>query len=317
MHRNIFDGLVRNENTLTELLCNLSKYLGFRRVLTEGINAALGLECLVYGPDEITSQERDPSAGQPDIRIDSSDTLILIECKVDNCGLTSKQIEEYPKLIGSSKKKHSGLLFLVPEDYQHIDIIQDIIERHKGQAGFISISTWNNLIARLCYYGLAETNDIFKDFLDLLGQWFEPISIDFTKGELDMLFNKEVGKSYSALIDLVDSIYEIVAKTYSCSRSRISDEYGLYVKDNKGSQILWFGIYYAYWEATGYPLCIGLLKNKQKPASIPDSIIENTIEDNFWNYYSVEKELLIAKENTKTLSGILMSLIEYKPKSSR
>jgi len=307
--QNVFYNLVRNENTLTELLCNMSKYQIFRRVITEEINSALGIQCPVFEQGDISTQERDPEIGQPDIRIDSSDTLILVECKVDDSALTQRQVLDYPKSIEREKKQNAGLLFLVPDNYQHLSIIKDMVSI-ATKSHRTSFTTWSSLVARLDSYGLSEANELFRDFIALLKQWFEPVSILFTKGELQMLFNKEAGKTYASLIKLVDQVHDILAKSYSCSKGRNTDEYGFYVKDQDGKRFLWFGIWYYFWEESGCPMSLGLPKSRKSPKRIAEGIRAADIEDSFFDFFMIPDELLLRKENSKDLGRILLSLLE-------
>ena len=203
-----------------------------------------------------------------------------------------------------------GLLFLVPDDYQHMDAIQRTIEKVATPKYRVAVTTWRNLIGRLEAEGLNETNEVFRDFHAFLKKWFAVEPITFEERELHMIYSRDVGKAYSNLIDFVDQTSDILTRSgYDISRSRNSYEYGFYGKDVSGKRLTWFGIYYGHWESNGCPLTLGVERTLQLPKSLSRRLGESPTEDVGWNIYDIPESALLKKDSQVALAGVLKSVL--------
>jgi hypothetical protein len=125
---NIFDNVVTNENSMTELLCNLMRLSpAFRRAL---LARFLSDQCSSrISEAEIYTQEGLDGCGRPDLIIRNEEVFALIEVKVqDHCGLTRNQPDGYFEALLKDDRPRRWLVFLVPKDWPHLAFLKERLE---------------------------------------------------------------------------------------------------------------------------------------------------------------------------------------------
>jgi len=192
MKRNdsIFYKLTReNENSTTELLCNLlrSKYirdlcLKFF-VIPEDIIKTIGI-------NNIHTQYYDKELGIPDIVIKGKNYCYIIENKIKvETDLTLNQKGNYIKLLKKSGTENIGLRFLVPEKYppEKINELKEIY--HEDD---LLVKTWKEFLDHLYEHEIQKesilVNEVLNYFCALLG-YSSCEDTKLTPYEVAMLYN--------------------------------------------------------------------------------------------------------------------------------
>lgn len=125
---NVFYNLVTDENSTTELLCNLMRFTAFRRPLLARFLSDT-CACKVSWED-IDTQVHLPNCGCPDLLIENDELLALVEVKVkQNQGLTDNQPEGYFAFLLQNHAPQRWLVFLVPKRWEHLQSLEDRLVR--------------------------------------------------------------------------------------------------------------------------------------------------------------------------------------------
>lgn len=197
INRNLFTGLVNNENDVTELLVNLMHVdTDFRKISLgillnslkdkndESIVSKAVIEeindCHIY-----TQYHTD--YGIPDIVIENESCFFIIENKIrNNTSETENQIKNYPNILTKLKDDRvKGIVFLVPENY-------DVFVGDGYTQISYGVVFWNNLIADIKDNWNKELSaHVFNCFIDVIEkpEHLEPI----TKKEIELLVSDENG----------------------------------------------------------------------------------------------------------------------------
>lgn len=263
---NIFQNIVKDENTLSALLCNLLQFRLFRDILLQTINESIMSQKVIFDYEDIRYQKATKAYGTPDITIENEEWLIFIENKISSgTGLTDNQPKGYIEAIKNTDTEGKRiLLFFIPENYR---FKQDVLQQastlisNSSKEIYFGFVYWETLINKIRNSGIGELNDVFKHFIDLLELWFSLKKINFTEKELNMLYEGEVISTLTKLMDIVKSLNSKLT-TYdkiNARMSRSSEEYSLYLKDSlNDTDVLYFGIWYESWRQTKSPLCLAV-----------------------------------------------------------
>lgn len=186
--RNLFTGIVKNENDVTELLVNLMQQKFFRDIclrwfLKDSISCPRTIESIVQDTEayDITTQywskdtdkdtDIDKDKGIPDIRIQNSSIenvkcSMLIENKIHvGTELTDHQKKgDYCDLIDSNAN-YKVCFFLIPRYYQFEWQIKQIPEKNH-QSVEIVIVYWDDFLAYLNKQQVGEISYVYKDALE-------------------------------------------------------------------------------------------------------------------------------------------------------
>ncbi|MCL2042793.1 MAG: PD-(D/E)XK nuclease family protein [Treponema sp.] len=210
---NIFYRLTRkNENTATELLCNLFRSKYIRNIclkyfnIPEEVIEEIKLE-------NITTQKYFPDAGIPDIVIENVNCFYIIENKIRTGTLLQESqktfyidsVNKYTKI-----KRNIGFIFIVPENYSHIDELQKLVEQHNG---LVKLILWEDFLKYLLDLEIQKESPIIKESLDYLIKIITGKTslydegINLTPYEVAMLYNpKDVLES----LKLCDKVFSLV-----------------------------------------------------------------------------------------------------------
>jgi len=226
---------------------------------------------------------------------------VFIEIKISNVTeLTANQPKGYIKALEKNDTEvNKALLFLIPNNYKFQHEIYEqattLISKSNKKIGF-GFLYWEPMINKIRNSGIGELNDIFKHFIDLLELWFSLKMINFTKKEIDMLYEGQVISTLTKLMDIVKSLNSKLA-TYdriNVRMSRSSEEYSLYIKDSlNDTEILYFGIWYEAWRKTNSPLCLAVSEKHNQKDIV--SHFRNYLKGKFtsindWLVYSIERD---------------------------
>ena len=259
--RHIFYNVVKDENSLTELLRNFLEYALFRQLFFQQV---LKLpEVQVPAADEITTQRRLSDHGQPDIYIGTKDADIFIEVKVNNVGLTDAQPAQYLEYLLESKKKHKQLFFLLPNGYWHKPEIErrekEFYHAHPGQNSLVSILSWNDVIHLIDQYDLHRVSPLFADFRTLLKSWFEPPVVILNAHLIHRMFDKDIPALLIKLYATIDALSGTLgSEGYQISKKKSENEYGLYLYTREGTPLVYVGVWYSFRKETGSPFCLAV-----------------------------------------------------------
>jgi hypothetical protein len=262
---NVFYNLVTDENSTTELLCNLMRFSGFRipflrLFLPEAVAKDVAWE-------DFDTQLAITGGGRPDLQIWNDDIVALIEIKV-SAGLppTPHQRRGYFELLRKQAAPERWLVFLVPRNWAHQEELNRELAELAGSAGTgkkigTCVILWNDVIEVIEKNDLAALSPFLKDFHELLVARFAPTFVAFTDREIQMLFSHEIPSALARLQKIVDSVRDrntIGRVKPSASRTLCPSEYGLYFLDEHNREFLWFGVWTDFWEAQDAPLCFGV-----------------------------------------------------------
>jgi hypothetical protein len=251
-------GVVRDENTHTELLYNLMQLDEFRRpVLTLlfksdscGLAAHLDME---------TQAKLDDNCGCADLVIDRDpDVCAILEVKLlQSCGLTGNQPDGYIRFLSEKRRTERLLTFLVPRRWAHRDKLQSRLNSSNDRSVRTHIVEWEELIDLLESEELRNLTpiSISTKFTSLLASRYRTKALNFSMMEVEMLFSKETGAAICKLNELISKIREKAAADHYEPRRVLSDPQGIYFDND-----FWIGVWPEFWRDTGNPLSFGVPK---------------------------------------------------------
>jgi len=184
---NIFYKLTReNEDSATELLCNLLKIKFFRDICLEYFGISENIYENVQSDDIITHHYLE-DAGIPDICINYNESLIFIENKIRNSTkLQNSQITSYAEKV--AKSKNGSYIFLIPSAYVHKNEIEEV---KKEYSSVIRIINWEDFLSYLSKLEIEKCSLTIKESLEYLQDLILGIPKDLT------LTNYEVALMYN------------------------------------------------------------------------------------------------------------------------
>jgi hypothetical protein len=267
----IFRKVVSNENSYTQLLCNLMiRFQGFGNSVLEHLLPP-GYASHI-NDTEIQTQHRLREGGCPDILIRSSGVLALVEVKLDpQRGLTNRQAQSdeaedrtYLDFLSKEKDRKTCLTFLIPKRWHDRRGLDSEFKNFEKQSKYSNVEKrivcWEEVldIARSSVQKTGEP--LLGEFLLQLMEEFMPIT--FSSEEVAALFSSDfVGRfeTIRKLEILVDEIDEKVKKNkYARLPTRRPDEFGIYFKDSECEAEIWFGIWPEFWKHQAAPLSFGI-----------------------------------------------------------
>lgn len=256
---NIFDKLVYNENTLTELLRNMLRFDDFRRIflnLIEHPNQEINFEHI--------SAQQGITNGRPDLIISNNQVDIYIEIKIQDAFLTDNQPLGYLKSLHSRKsKKYRSLVLLIPSDYKHLSEYKNRLDAWNTLVSddiATKIITWTDLIHVIQQFQLHSGNPILAEFTNLLKQWFEPKRIILGPTFHHIMFDKNTAHALKDLSLVITQFHDqFIREEFKISyfKKNILNEYGFTILLHEEVEFF-FGLWFAYWQDCSYPLCFGI-----------------------------------------------------------
>ncbi len=188
MKKNIFENLIKNENSFTAGFANL---LSISEALREKFANYLNekFEADTFTADFFLNPytQKNLEEGQPDVLVENNKHILLIEVKTElKTELQETQKDAYKGIFKKFKKKEKFMLFIVPKLYKHLDEIP-----HKKQGINIKTIYWEDIIEE-CLHTNSENEfeqRVISDFTQLLKIKLNFIEIFFTKTDLKMKEN--------------------------------------------------------------------------------------------------------------------------------
>ena len=318
---NVFSNIVRDENGLSELFCNLLQFKSFKTLFVSLLEEKLKLKNIDFEYSHIKTQNSLGDYGIPDVSIENDGFSLFIECKInERTALTNNQPVSYLKNLeieNSSKEK--ALVFILPDDYvcekELLSRQNKFFDHNKSSEIRFAILYWHQILEYIQRAGIAELNPLFQHFSNLLRDWFSTRDINFNEEEVIMLYSKEIPKTYLELTDLVEEVKNKLSKSYKLNREINENGNGFYIKDGKGKLILYFGVWYQYWQEKEYPLVLAVcdefgsdivkkFQNKFKKKALP-------FDEDSWYVYGLPKELVSDQNNIKRIITLLNETLEY------
>jgi hypothetical protein len=141
---NIFFKLVKDENSATELLCNLMRFTPFRCALLARLFPGSGVVNQIEHEGINTQIALSGGNGRPDVVIEGDKILAIVEVKVElNCVPTENQPDGYFKYLLEQRGEcaERWLAFLVPKGWIHEQSIKDKFTRFKADSTYNCIKT--------------------------------------------------------------------------------------------------------------------------------------------------------------------------------
>ena len=184
----LFKAVKGDENSITELLCNLMRY----RFLRELVLEEMGIDQNVISKinfDDIETQKKISDIGIPDIRISNESVEILIEVKTTTQrGFEDNQLINYPRFLNESHKPYRKLVFLIPESNMHKSELKDLLVDHKT---LITVLTWEMLIQKFNDLDISTGNSIISEIINFISLKVQNKSAQllFSTEEIAMLNN--------------------------------------------------------------------------------------------------------------------------------
>ena len=188
----IFHKLIKNENSYTQLLCNiLRRDGGFRNDFFN----LVGVQTTSLGAVRIQTQKGLAGHGQADILMQSSSICMIIEVKTEALrSMTDKQLLNTPKSYlrwleqKVAESKEAWLIYLVPATWSLLDEKTDAIgryERSVEKAGVrIVLLIWEDVINLLAVAKRQTGFSVIEEFYSLLCERFGPIVFDDMETEV-------------------------------------------------------------------------------------------------------------------------------------
>lgn len=316
---NILKKVILNEDEITRMLYALCGYKSFREVLVRFLTGGK------FGADDVSWEDMGVQANiggiRPDFYALNESISLLVEIKTSlYTGLTGSQPTDYLTwLEGFPQTGERFFVALVPARYAFWRELERRLNSWSSQAGKVSISavilTWEDFLDRLSSSDLPQFNQYIGDFFDLIYSWLYEAPLKLTHSEVEKMYAKETATGISKLLKIVEKICTELEKNYHIDRSfnkRWWDkgEYGVCIK--KGNHyLLWFGLWQAYWEYSGIPLCYGVAQNwhnalvKKFQEINPQNVTFPKGDPKAYLLANIDKEVYLAEDQVGKIIALL------------
>lgn len=288
MKRNLFHGIVTNENTFTELICNLFQYESFAKYF---------INFLEYEHHDISfniDSQISTNNGRPDILLKNENCSVFIEIKIDNASLTINQPEGYLLELQKRKESNKALFFIIPKNYMHE---QDLRKRIKQNDKYkqVSIKYWDDFVKKYKKDEDVKKMPLYKEFYQLIKNWFGYDEIFITKEEFRRM--KNAGSIFYKIAKHIENVKnELEKKNYIIEQDYEYGSIGFWVKNEDKEILLWFGSWLELWdkEKCSFVCLIGFDgMHRKKSFKLFDQAFENTKtyknDDRLlWKYFSLD-----------------------------
>ena len=262
---NLLYRLVKDENSATELLCNLMSNSPFRRSLLFSLFGTRLAAQATY--DQIGTQFDLGGRGCADLSVCTKSFCGILEVKATPWRtLTERQERDYLMFLSEQHQPHKCLAFLVPGDWDGRRDLDALLREARLSTPSVKshIMHWGEVLDIIESKSLHKRDPLFQQAHGLLASMFRPAPARMTPSEGTMLFNKKTPTALGGLNSILLAFQKQAARAYKfkpSSRQRglwLDEEFGLYFKNKSGKQVLWFGIWMAFWKDRGLPLCFGV-----------------------------------------------------------
>jgi hypothetical protein len=223
--------------------------------------------CALIAHSEMETQaELDDNCGCADLLINRDpDVSAILEVKLlQSCGLTGNQPDAYIRFLSGKRRTERLLTFLVPRRWAYRDELHRRLNNSKDRSVTPRIVEWEELVDLLESKQLSNLNPILTEFRNLLVGRYKTKPVNFSTGEVEMLFSKESAAAVSKLYELIEKVRE-KSEGYNQTGQR-SDPHGIYFHGSQNEDIFWIGNWPEFWRATGNPMAFGV--SKTAPSSV-------------------------------------------------
>lgn len=282
-----------NENSITELLCNLMRHKYIRDIILTG----LGVEQInkIQYKDIKTQFKIDTII--PDIIIENNDVLIYIEVKINPVTpLQHSQKTIYLETINESEKGYKKIVFLIPENYRYekdIDKLDNTIRVN-----------WRELLEFIENNDIGKEESVISEILAYIKEKtvFKPININFSGEEIALFNNKDLHIAVKLLFkfdklieESKDEIINKLENRYALGKIE-NTEWGKGIWIYNENNSIFIGLNFNNEE---YTYSVSLNKNNYNLDSITK---KNDIYDNDEHYLiKIDKYTLCGEDETKSL----------------
>ena len=304
-NRNIFEDVLNRENALTDTLRNFLKYPPVRDALWQTLPIPKNVRkrvnfSLIEAIETRPSHSRD--LGEPDLVLYGSDFILVIEVKVkqDRDLTDDHQQEAYvswiKREIRDPRKEMGFVVFLIPDDYHHSDLLDSCIEQartrlcssNNSNIQILDSIKWKTLIKAFESQDMPSLNELTREFYDYLDEKFIPKPVRFSAEEVRLMNDKKTARGVLKLMAIVN---EKVKPKLNEFRSKFdSADYGYEFFSPEETKSLYFGIWWKFWAATDFPLCIAIWN--QSPQSMLESF-QKKYKDRFRRFENGNSELWV------------------------
>ena len=312
----IFDNIVKNENSFTELFYNYLKYGVFRVLFLELLELDFDKGNIKYS--NFDTQYSVSKFGRPDLALLNDELEILFEIKVYNTSLTQNQPSSYYKhLRTKTKKKIRALILIVPDNYYDIERYKrelSIINDNRDEI-FTQIIYWNDIVRHIEKKDIPEISPLFKEYSNFLTTWFQMKSTFLDSLNITTMFGKEFPDSLYKTLVIIDNVFRELKKQgfkVRLTNDKYFEEYGFEFQ-LPDEEKLFFGMWFDYWRDNGNPICIGL----DGDSTMHIDIINNELshknlteltEYKDWYVSYIDKTTLMDSNSEKVLSKLLSDI---------
>ncbi len=307
MHRenNIFyKTVLKDENHVTELFCNLLKYKYVRdsvlRFFTFKVSY-LPIDSIEY--EHIDTQKKiEENNKRPDIEINNKACRCFFEIKTDkNRKLEKSQTTDYLNELSKNKKENQAvfMIYLVPKNYKFEEDIKGAIDQKKVHA---NLFYWEDLLKHVEDFELEKSNIFISEFksfiLNILGRNSANLTLNLKEMTL-FSHPYDLAVANSAL-KKIKSIIEATAEIV-CNNKNINyllhdkdHEYIVYFKDKNDKYILFFGLWFEI-----------IINNNEIPSDylFCYGVGDESSDDPFYNKYVNKFKEIENKDDLKNIGG--------------
>jgi hypothetical protein len=255
----IFDGVVTNENSFTELFKNFLRYKVFRDSFLSLIEFGFDKDYVEY--EDFDTQLTITKFGRPDLALITEETEILFEIKVYDTVLTYNQPSGYYNYLKSkSIRENKALILIVPNDYYDLIKYDVILKSIQGESDniYTQVIYWDTIANLITSLELETMSLLFQEYSCFLTSWFHMNSINLDTLNVTTMFGKEFPESLEKTLEIIDNVFKEFKKrgyVIKFTSSKHFDEYGFnFISPN--DDVFYFGMWFDYWKNSGNPICI-------------------------------------------------------------
>jgi hypothetical protein len=313
--KNIYFGVVRNENSMTELFCNYMQFKIFRdefskMFLNESEKATIQYE-------HFSTQFTLNNNSRPDMAIINDKIDVLIEIKVDNAELTDNQPKSYLKYLSESTKRVKCLIFLIPKGYNSLGVWnkraeQYFLKEYKVSDIKLKVLYWTDIIKVIEKADLHLISERVNDFYELLKMKFEYKNILFDQSEVSYMYRRDIPIILTKLYAVIEEVSKHGFLDMKKEVRFDTQEYAIYFKDDKGDYILYFGLWHPFWEKHSQPLCFGVEQEYYSQKAVKrfnkihkDDLIEFWDEDTLFKLCTIDENIISHEDCTSKIVDII------------
>ena len=269
MPENVLLQLPKDEYYITKLLVALCVLKPLREVIVRAITEG------AYGADDVQFDDifsLNTGNIRPDLALRTENLLVLVEIKTDwKCPLQPTQPTGYLTYLLGQPQAYKACVLLAPPAYVHLPVWQARV------AAFNTVNpghgiqhvelNWLQVADAIDEVGLPTMSAYARDFVGFMEEMYNPPFIAFNHHQLQVtdMFNRDAAAAIRNLLLVIDGVRTRIEEAgfqldgpHNTRWWRPADgEYAIIVSCGQ-QRVLWFGMWRAYWEAHGCPLCVGV-----------------------------------------------------------